>query len=139
MSTKDVLSILFERGNAMQAFWGFYISIALGLLAFFGSGARSIRVALLASLAFVAFATVNCSGMHAIAGQRVVLFDVFERMQPSFEGNGRNSIPLPSELRQALVDSSRPPSPSGVVTFHVIADLAILTVIWVLSLIPRAK
>jgi hypothetical protein len=47
--------------------WAGRRAVPLGLLAFFGSGLRSTRVAVLASIAFVAFADVNCSGMPSPA------------------------------------------------------------------------
>jgi hypothetical protein len=30
MLEKDLWGMLFERGNAMQTFWGFYITLAVG-------------------------------------------------------------------------------------------------------------
>src|SRR3954465_11645675 len=78
MTFKDIVAQMFERGIAMPTFWGFYISISIGLIAFFGNAKRTPRlpvVAALLSFAFVVFAIINCDGMRDIAGQRWVFFN----------------------------------------------------------------
>jgi hypothetical protein len=37
MDFKDLVSLYFERSNAIQTFWNFYLTVILGLSAFFGS------------------------------------------------------------------------------------------------------
>lgn len=135
MSAKDVLAMLFERGNAMQSFWGFYITIALGLMAFFGSAQRSRRLAALVSIIFLAFAAVNLSGIYDIARQRVVFFDLLATSGSSSETIGTSSLPL--QTRQALLTASEPPNPTGVVAFHIMADAGVLGAVWLLTLLRR--
>ena len=67
MAEKDARTTLFERGDAMQSFWGFYISIAIGIIALMGSSPCSSRPAAVIAMAFICFAFVNCSGIYAIA------------------------------------------------------------------------
>jgi hypothetical protein len=130
----DVLRMLFERGNAMQSFWGFYLTISIGLIAFFGNARRPRILAVLLSLAFIAFATVNCDGMTDIAGQRSVLFNALQsgvRVEPA------SSSVLPRETTENLMEVSEPPTPKSVATFHVLADLGVLAAVWILTLRPK--
>lgn len=140
MTLKDVLTMLFERGNAMQTFWGFYITVAGVLVAFFGGAQRSRLVAGLASFAFVAFAYVNAEGMFRIAGQRCALFNAV---------NSAHSTPSsPDEWAAAnfsatdkklLLAASTPPNPYVVIVFHAISDFAVLLAIWMLTVRPREQ
>src|SRR5690349_1825854 len=73
MTVRDLLAMLFERGNAMQTFWGFYITVSLGLIAFLSGaklGPRLRQVALVITAGFIGFAYVNCDGMTGVARQR---------------------------------------------------------------------
>jgi hypothetical protein len=135
MDTKDVLGMLFERGNAMQTFWGFYITVAFGLIAFFGSGRRSVSLATLMSIVFLGFAVVNCDGMYDIARQRKALFQILDQQQRQSEEHrtGDASSVNPVAISKELVDASHPPPPTGVVAFHVFADIAVLAGIWYLT------
>jgi hypothetical protein len=133
MENKDVLSMLFERGNAMQAFWGFYISVAFGLIAFFGSGHRAESLAILIAIAFLGFATVNCSGMYAIAKQRAALFQILTQPRDQSDESRTSSSSIRFASQSDLLDASRPPAPRGVVVFHVFADIAVLVGIWYLT------
>jgi hypothetical protein len=134
MDTKDVLGMLFERANAMQTFWGFYITVAFGLIAFFGSGRRSVSLATLMSIVFLGFAVVNCNGMYDIARQRKALFQILAQQRQSEEHqHGAASSVDPVADNKQLVDASQPPPPTGVVAFHVFADIAVLSGVWYLT------
>ena len=136
MDTMDVLGMRFERGNAMQTFWGFYITVAFGLIAFFGSGRRSVSLATLMSIVFLGFAVVNCSGMYDIARQRKALFQILDhqqRRQSEEHRTGDASSVNPVGGNKELVDASQPPPPTGVVAFHVFADIAVLAGVWYLT------
>ena len=66
MEFKDLVSLYFERSNAIQTFWNFYLTVIFGLLAFFESqkmpvGNRALPT-LVFSLAFAGFAAFN---LHA--------------------------------------------------------------------------
>lgn len=135
MSLKDIISQLLERGAAMQTFWGFYITVALGVIAFFGSAQRKKSIAALVSLVFVAFAFVNCGGMRAISAQRNFLYGVLSALQPS--SFSPPATPLDMQLIAGFVQLARPDSPGEVVAFHVAADVAVLAAIWFLALWPR--
>jgi len=135
MDTKDVLGMLFERGNAMQTFWGFYITVAFGLIAFFGSARRSVSLATLMSIVFLGFAVVNCKWMYDIARQRIALFQILAqpRHQSDEHRTGDTSSVNQVAGNEELVKASRPPQSTGVVAFHVFADIAVLTGVWYLT------
>ena len=137
MEMKELVAILFERGNAMQSFWGFYITVAGALVAFFGSGQRSKLLAFLLSLGFIAFAVVNLQGMYAIAAQRQAIFQIVSAYQPALSGFGPPDIPAAMTSRQDLLAAAKPPGPYGVGTFHVLVDVGVLAAIWLLTLRPR--
>jgi hypothetical protein len=135
VTLQQLVSQLFERGNAMQSFWGFYITVSIGLIAFFGSSRRPILLAILVSIAFVGFATVNVSGMSDIARQRMFLWQQLESFgtaTTSTEGvlEGRDFV-------IGLKKISQPPNPTGVIVFHIICDVAVLAAIWALTLLGQ--
>lgn len=135
MSIKDIISQLLERGLAMQTYWGFYITISLGLIVFFGNAKRSARLpylAALVSIVFVGFAYVNCTGMIAVSGQRNFLYHLLSTVGTA-EG-----IPT-QHASDALVVSgflklAKPDAPDEVKWFHIACDVAVLTAIWFLVL-----
>ena len=133
MTLQQLVSQLFERGNAMQSFWGFYITVSLGLIAFFGSSRRTSLLAVLMSVGFVGFATVNLSGMTDIAGQRVFLWQQLDSFPTARTPPEGDTLADPNFI-DGLKIVSRPPNPLGVMSFHIICDLAVLVAIWVLTL-----
>ncbi len=134
MDAADVLAKLYERGNALQAFWGFYITVAVGIIAFFGAVRRRppTPLAALISVAFVGFAFVNGSGIYDVARQREALFAMLSL--PA----GRTSLQAKSASPEALIDTlleaSRPLSPIEYAAFHGAVDVTVLVSIWYLTL-----
>jgi hypothetical protein len=140
MSFHDVVAQFLERGTAMQTFWGFYITISLGLIALFADKRRSMGLAVLASISFIAFAIVNCDGMMDIAGQRGFFYGLLDKAsfpsQPPEINLTAPEIKLtPKEIAEFKC-MSKPPTPGSVLTVHVLADLAVLASLWVLTLWP---
>jgi len=147
MNFREILAQLLERGNAMLAFWVYYLTISFGMIAFFGNAKwprNSVRAKLMASvfsLGFILFAAVNCGGMMDIASQRKLLHGL---LVPAAEGlaaaAGRDSTALDggrlpvTGLAEALEKVTSPTGPGGVRAFHVAADAIVLAVIWVLAL-----
>jgi hypothetical protein len=135
VNTKDVLLLLFERGNAIRAFWGFYIAVAFGIVGFFGQTPRSCVVALLGTIVFIVFAVAKCRGMYAIAKQRVLFFDLVNRIENSNDAEAPSS--LPPEVRERLLEAIHPPSPRAVLIFQIVVDLGLVVTIWLLTLLPH--
>jgi hypothetical protein len=136
MTFKDIVAFLLERGNAMQTYWGFYISISLGLIAFFGNAKRSPRVAALLSIAFVTFAYVNCDGVTDVAQQRNVFFKLLHAAAASPNESESHSD---ASIAQSLEKAATPPTPEEVRSFHIASDVAVLAAIWLLTLWPTKK
>ena len=123
----DVLKAIFERGNAMQSYWSFYISVSLAMLAFFGSAQRSRLIAIIMSLGFVGFAAINCSALLQRAGERHELYRLAGSEDPGA---------IPAKWSPLLI-ASEPPTPDSILKGHIAMDLSILAAIWLLTLRPR--
>ncbi|BCQ28156.1 hypothetical protein NK8_63450 (plasmid) [Caballeronia sp. NK8] len=131
MTTKDVIAQLLERGMAMQTFWGFYITVALGLVAFFGSAKRQKRLAFLMSLVFIGFAYVNFKGMVAVSTQRNFLYEVLGSIGPSTDPAPKA---LDLQVASGILELAKPDTPEHLQYFHIGADCAVLLAIWILTL-----
>src|ERR1051325_3990651 len=95
---QDLMPLVFERGNAMQSYWGFYITVVGALLAFFGSVRRPISLAALFTVVFIAFAFVNASGMLQTAHEREAIYGIVTTSQ-KLEAPAP-ALPNGSELRK---------------------------------------
>ena len=123
--------MLLERGMAMQTYWGFYITISLGLIAFMGSAQRSQLLALLVLIAFVAVAYVNGDGIRPLASQRVVFHKHLKRIQASPQ-----TLPPVAAIEDDVVSVSEPPAVWKVMTFHVVTDILVVAAIGFLGFWP---
>ena len=134
MEFKDITAQLFERSNAMQTFWSYYITIALALIAFFGTTQRSKTLAAIFTIAFVGVAMVNLDGMKNIAHQRLALQDLVAAAKaPS--AAAVFAKPVSAKVVDAYISSVHPPSVCGVVVAHLFCDAVVIAAIWVLT--PR--
>jgi hypothetical protein len=129
MDFKDLVSLYFERTNAVQVLWGLYITIALGLLAFLGANPAVLkRVYLvgLLSLGFIGFAVVNADALYDVTKARVAAHDLIANYTAKDPPN------------QAIVDRIKtivnPPTPREVVIFHVSVDIGVLAAMLGLTL-----
>jgi hypothetical protein len=125
MDFKDLISLYYERSTALQTFWSFYVTIILGLLAFFGSlkpsrQKRSLAIAL--SIAFIAFASVNLAGIEEVTAARLAVRDLLVSEQKSHP------------ILEPLVRTVKPPERWEVAAMHITGDLILLIGIWVLTL-----
>lgn len=137
MSLSELVSQLLERGNAMQSFWGFYITVSLGLIAFFGSAKRPRRLAALVSLTFVAFAYVNADGMTDIARQREFLWkqlDAFSAVSPAASAATAEGSLSEAKFAAGIKDVTKPPDSCEVLRFHIGCDIVVLAALWFLTL-----
>jgi hypothetical protein len=127
MEFKDLAAMLLERGNAMQTFWGFYITIAFGLLAVL-AGLKSKEhlktAATVLSVAFVLFAYANYSGMHDVAEQRAFLYRELQSVS--------SSATTDTNLVSGFLKVTAPPRPSSVTLFHAVFDGVEVVAIWLL-------
>ncbi|MGB6307720.1 MAG: hypothetical protein WBF89_07985 [Steroidobacteraceae bacterium] len=134
MEFKDVLAMYFERGVALQTFWNFYITIALGYLAFLGVLTPlpvNKRAAVLLTCGFVVFAAANLGGLIGVTKQRLEL-------QSLLTAEPKNLSQYPSDLaniRQTL-DA---PTVDGVIGVHVAGDALLLVCIWFIPAMRRSE
>jgi hypothetical protein len=126
-SLPDALKAVFERGNAVQTFWNFYITVSLAFLAFFGNAQRSRQVAMILSVAFLAFAAVNAKALSQRAAERQQLYEL------ALQANEAQ----PGRPWTAVLKASKPPATAGLLSLHFAADFGVLLGIWVLTLRDR--
>lgn len=125
---KDAISLFFERSNALQTYWNFYLTVVLGLLAFFGTAkvtSKTKLVAALVTVAFVGFCAVNLNGLLSIAEQRLNVCSYLAH----FECKG-DEVHLLSPLQITL----HPPAKWQVVLLHLFGDAFTIAAIWFLAL-----
>jgi hypothetical protein len=136
MEFKDVLAMYFERGVAMQTFWNFYITIALGYLAFLGVLTPmpvNRRAAILLTCGFIVFAAANLGGLLGVTRQRLEL-----QTWLTEEPRNLSDYPLESDLLriQKTMDA---PTERGVVAVHLVGDALLLVCIWLIPVIRRSE
>lgn len=79
MDYKDAVTQLFERSNAMQSYWGFYITVSAALIGFFGTARRPVAVTRVLVGLFIVVASVNLNGISDVARQRAMLRGLLEK------------------------------------------------------------
>ena len=129
MHFNELVTLYFERTNAMQTLWGIYVTIAIGLLGFLAAAklkAPLLRIILLLTLAFFAFAFVNCQALRSVTRQRNVSANLIRSLKEDASAD--------SETRRRIADTLDPPSVAGVTAFHVSADVLMIFAIWLLGM-----
>jgi hypothetical protein len=130
MKFSELVTLYFERFNAEQTLWGIYITIALGILAFFGTlrpSKKATTVALLFSVGFVAFAFVNAMALGYVVNVRAKIYCVVQHYHAH-----------DSSEDQAVIEKVKPTvtelySIWMLVIFHASCDLMVLAAIWRLA------
>jgi hypothetical protein len=127
MELKDLVTLYFERTNAMESLWSIYITITLGLIGFVSAAklnAPRLRIISILILAFVGFAAVNGSALDNVVVQRNVLVNLIR----NFPTN--NADKVTKAVKDDLSSTLDPTKPWELVTFHLCADvLAILAIV----------
>ena len=148
MDTSKLLTMFLERGMAMQTFWGFFITVALGTVAFFGAHRRTKLVGQLFAVGFVMFAWVNSQGIYTIAQQRYFLWKQLEVVERWPQVTAAPTAPLvpaasaPTDWDRVIASGIHGKTwegsyrPEGALLLHAILDLLVLWAIWALV---RAK
>ena len=129
MDFKDVVTLYFERSNALQTYWSFYTTMGGALLAYFGGmkpSANKYLIAVVLSISFVSFAAVNLDALRAVTKARVICRDLI------YSGKLANS---PSPEAQEQIQKLITPWPFAyVAAMHISGDLFTLGGIWFLVL-----
>jgi hypothetical protein len=125
-ATKDLLEFFFHCSDSMQTFWNFYVTIVLGLIAFFASTKNPNKpMARIITIAFILFAFVNLSGLQDLTNQRLV---AAEQVKINSD-----------ELAVLYKNTLNPPKFWMVATFHVILDIITISTIWIFVLKRKAQ
>ena len=125
MDFRDLVTLYFERTNAMQTLWSIYITIVLGLLGFVGTAKPRTAIVVAMAIAFCGFAYVNCDALRSVTWQRNVVASLVR----AESGKGDNS-----DARLRIAGTLDPPSVRGVIAFHVLGDVLVLSAILFLGL-----
>lgn len=122
----QTVTLFFQRDDAMQSYWTFYVTVVLGYIGFFGAASPSkyLRpLCVLATAAFCGFGIVNLAAIRETDAQRIELASTIRRFKPSST--------LPAERLAAVQATLGQPSSLTVVTvFHLIGDLLVIGAIW---------
>lgn len=127
LDVKDLISIYFERSDAIQTFWNFLLTVGFALIAFFGSLkaplTRRRLLAIIFTVAYLGFAGVNIAGILEITKARLAASEHLCKL----------AFASGDQAAQAIAQTAHPPACWKVVSMHVFADAFILTMIWILA------
>lgn len=136
MEFKDLVTQYFQRSDAMQTFWGFYITVSFALIAFFGNARRTKTLAAILTLAFVGVAIINMRGMTIVAKQRVAISQLLMHANKPDASEFFKTLP-PPKVVAAYLSVTKAPRVWGMQLTHLICDIIVLSSIWVLTLHRR--
>ena len=112
----------FDRSNAFETLWSFYVTVVLGLLAFSGGGKKtSIGVAVFLTIAFLVFAAASLKALRVVTHQRWELQTLIRKVAS-----------LPDE--KALAETIDTSTVRQVVAFHFLGDVLAMAGIWFFAL-----
>ncbi len=120
MNFKDLVTLYFERTNAMQYLWSIYITIVLGLMGFVGTAKPRLAIIFLMLIAFFGFAYVNCGALRSVTNQRNVVANLIR---------SENKSDTDPDVRRQISSTLDPPSVLDVTVFHVIGDLLVISAV----------
>jgi hypothetical protein len=133
MAFNDLITLYFERSNAYISLWGFYITVVLGLLAYFGTAKQSrqkIMLAVVVSFGFVGFAVVNGNALSIVAHELIVTRQLIADY-PETEPEKEKTVTIRG-LKTAIPKTSLP----WLTGFHIGSDVMVLIGIWMLTAYP---
>jgi len=128
MEINDALSFLFQRADATQTFWNFYITIATALLTFLAAGKTqwiNKKVCAVLTVGFLVFAFANFGAVDQVRGQRAALISLIPKLDsydPCFK---------------AVIESTKPPTASDLKLFHGTLDGIVVALIWIIPYIRQ--
>ena len=121
MSLADLFTMYFDRSNAFETLWSFYVTVVLGLLAFSGGGKQTpIGVAVFLTIAFLVFALASLKALFDVTRQRVELQALVRKAATGDE--------------KAIAKTINPSTVALVVAFHLLGDVLAMGGIWFFAL-----
>lgn len=142
MNLDQLLPLLNERFSGFHTLWSFYITVAVGLLAYVAAtfttaAASGVRLVLIC--AFVLFAAVNLHALLDVRAQRDELSKLALRQIAAAKQEGKLQD-IDAKSLELVVERGRPDPHAQVLTFHLISDaLAVLVIWYVPGAIARAR
>ena len=129
MRYADLLTLYFERSNALQNYWTLYVVVIGGLLAV-ASLRRTpdVPAAVLATALYLAFAYKNLDAIHDVTLNRFATLAAIRQYDPS-----ASEAAEVRGIRPAIEPTLRPPAYPGVRNFHVACDVGTVATLWALQ------
>ncbi len=132
MRYAELISLYFERSNALQNYWTLYVVVIGGLLAV--SSLRrdpDVVAGVLVSILFLAFAYKNLDAIHDVTLNRFATLDAIHNY---------HALSAPMDVQAELLASGKgieqtllPPSYEPVRNFHIACDLGTVLTIWAMQ------
>lgn len=121
MNLTDLLPMYFDRSNAFETLWSFYVTVVLGLLAFSGGGKKTlVGVAVFLTIAFLVFALASLKALYDVTRQRLELQALICKAATADE--------------KAITGTINPSTVALVVAFRLFGDVLAMGGIWFFAL-----
>jgi hypothetical protein len=132
MRYSDLISLYFERSNAIQSYWTVYVVAIGGLLAVAALRREpDVVAAMLASVLYCAFAYKNLGAIYDVSMNRFATLDAIHNFEMSAVDH-----PQAAEIqnfRQLIEPTLTPPAYDGVRNFHIACDAMTILTLWALQ------
>ena len=126
MNQTDLITLYFERSNALQSLWTLYVVIIGGLLAFSSLRQRpDIWTTALVAVLYVIFAVRNLGGIRDVTVQRLAVRDAIQRAEEA------------APTRQALLPTLLPPTYEEGRNVHLVTDALVILALAAIELRRR--
>ena len=130
MTYADLVTLYFERSDALQNYWTLYVVLIGGMLA-----VASLRrepdgaAGVLATALYLAFAYKNLDAIHDVTLNRFATLDAIRQ----YDGPTPPAAGGPATFRRGLETTLRPPTYAAVRNFHVGCDAVTVATLWALQ------
>ena len=131
MRYSELISLYFERSNALQWYWTVYVVVIGGLLAFSSLRQRpDVVTAVLVSVLYAFFAYKNLGAIRDVTFQRYAVLALIKEVPADATAQG--GLPV-SRHRELIEPTLVAPGYDGVRNFHIASDVLTLAAIWAME------
>ena len=127
MEMKDVLELIFNRANATQTFWNFYLIVFGAILGLIGSlkpNNVTPRLKVILMIGFTLFFISNYISLSENWKQRHGLYEL-ARQTEEYKKNNKNG----QNKYDPILESTTPPCVEVLMIFHFAADAFVLLIL----------
>jgi predicted branched-subunit amino acid permease len=124
MNNDEIIKLAFDNASGTSIYWNFFLVVSTAILGALASGkefTQSKALKVVMTIAFIVFAVSNLKSLLSVLNQREALLAMLTNVGPKL-----------ASLCEALSGLKR----GQLITFHLIADLVVLSAIW---LVPWHK